>query len=85
VVIAVSPEGAQQLAMQAAAVGFVVDAFSHLKVIGHTAGAEPLLHKSGVMPDRGTVAMQSGAADMFLAEAAKGRVWDREPKVRPVF
>jgi len=85
VVIAVSPEGAQQLAMQAAAVGFVADAISHLKVIGHTAGAEPLLHKAGVMPDRGTVAMQNGAADMFLAEAAKGRIWDREPKVRPVF
>lgn len=83
VVLAVSAEGAQQLAMQAAAIGFVGDAFSHLKVIGHTAGAAPLLQKANVMPDRGVIAMQGSAADPFLTEAAKGRIWEREPKVRP--
>ncbi len=85
VVLAVSPEGAQQLAMQAAAIGFVQDAFSHLKVIGHTGGAGPLLQKANVVPDQGVIAMQSGgSADTFIAQAAKGRIWDREPKVRPV-
>ena len=43
VVIAVSTEGAQQLAVQASAIGFIQDAFAHLKVIGHTAAAGPLL------------------------------------------
>ncbi len=85
VLLALSPEGAQQLAMQPGAVGFVQDAFSHLKVIGHTAGASALLQKAGVVPDRGVIAMQGGnAADPYLTEAAKGRVWEREPKVRPV-
>ncbi len=86
VVLAVSPQGAQQLAMQTAAVNFVQDAFSHLKVIGHTAEAGPLLQKAGVMPDAGIVAMaNSGGVDAFLAQAAKGRIWDREPKVRPIY
>ena len=85
VILAVSPEGAEQLAMQTAAVSFVQDAFSHLKVIGHTAAAAPLLQKAGVMTDRGIVELQGGeAASTFITEAAKGRVWDREPKVRLV-
>jgi len=84
VVLAVSPEGAQQLATQASAVGFVSDAFAHLKVIGHTAGATALVQKANVMPDRGVIAVQNGSADAFLAEAAKGRIWEREAKVRLV-
>jgi len=84
VVLAVSPEGAQQLATQASAVGFVSDAFAHLKVIGHTAGAAALVQKANVMPDRGVIALQNGSADAFLAEAVKGRIWEREAKVRLV-
>ena len=83
VVLALSPEGAQQLAMQSAAVAFVQDAFSHLKVIGHTAAAAPLLTKGNVILDRGVIQIGT-TADPFLAEAAKGRIWEREPKVRPV-
>lgn len=85
VVIALSPEGAQQLGMHAAAVSFVQDAFSHLKVIGHTAAAAPLLQKAGVMPDSGIVAIDGvGSSERFIAAAAKGRIWGREPKVRMV-
>lgn len=85
VVVAVSPEGAQQLAMQSAAINFVQDAFAHLKVIGHTSAAAPLLQKANVVPDRGILELQnSNSSNAFIAEAAKGRVWDREPKVRPV-
>jgi len=85
VVVAVSSEGGQQLAMHAAAIGFVQDAFSHLKVIGHTAGADALLQKANVMPDEGVIALQAANfADTYLAAAAKGRIWDREAKVRPV-
>ena len=83
VVIAISPEGAQQLAMDSAALSFVQDAFAHLKVIGHTAGAMPLLQKAHIIPDQGVVALQNGgSAETFVAQAAKGRIWDREPKVR---
>jgi catalase len=85
IVLAVSSEGAQQLIAQAAAVSFVQDAFSHLKVIGHTATATSLLQRAGALPDRGIVSIQSGASsDAFLTEAAKGRVWEREPTVRPI-
>ena len=83
VIVAVSSEGAQQLAAQAAAVGFVQDAFSHLKVIGHTAGAAALLQKANVVPDRGVISLGGNAVRSFVAEAAKGRIWEREPKVRP--
>ena len=85
VVIAITADAAKFLAMQPAAVGFVSDAFSHLKVIGHTPGAEALLNKAGVIPDEGIVALDSSnAASTFVNQASKGRVWPREAKVRPV-
>ena len=86
VFLAVSPQGSQQLSMQSAAVSFVQDAFSHLKVIGHMPGAEPLLQKANVIPDKGVVAIESSSSsDMFFTHAAIGRIWDREPKVRLIF
>jgi catalase len=85
VIIAVSDQGAQQLAMQASAIGFIQDAFAHLKVIGHTAAAAPLLQKANVIADEGIVTMQNAAAaDSFISTAAKGRIWAREAKVRPI-
>ncbi len=84
VFLAVSTEGAQQLATQPGAVGFVQDAYSHLKVIGHLPSAAALLEKAGVATDRGIVSTQSNSPNSFIAEAAKGRVWEREPKLRPV-
>ncbi len=83
VVLALSQEGAAALAKQAAAVAFVHDAFAHLKVIGHTAGAKALMDKAGVVPDAGVVTVDRPQA--FLITASKGRVWDREPQVRPAF
>ena len=83
IVVAVSSQGAQQLAMQAAAINFVADAFAHLKVIGHTSAAEPLLQKANVVKDSGVIAVdEASAAKTFVATAAKGRIWDRESKVR---
>ncbi len=84
VVVAVSSQGAQQLAMQSAAINFVADAFAHLKVIGHTSAAAPLLQRANVMNDSGVVALDgASAANTFITIAAKGRIWEREPKVRP--
>ena len=67
----------QTLAEGGAAVQFVMDAFGHLKAIGATDAAKPLLDKAGVEADEGVTAL--GAE--FLAAAGK-RFFDREPKVR---
>ena len=62
---------------EAAAVQFVMDAFGHLKAIGDTPEARPLLDKAGVKPDAGVVPLDKG----FVAAAGK-RYRDREPGVR---
>ncbi|WP_404714052.1 catalase [Sphingomonas sp. MMS24-J13] len=77
VALALSAEGCAALLKEAAAVQFVMDAFGHLKAIGHTAEAQPLLDKAGVEPDDGV----TGLDKAFIAAAAK-RFWDREPKLR---
>ncbi|KRA83639.1 catalase [Altererythrobacter sp. Root672] len=77
VAIALSAEGTKLLLGEAAAIQFVMDAFGHLKAIGHTPAAQPLLDKAGVQPDEGVVAL-----DKTFVEAAAKRYWAREPKLR---
>jgi catalase len=77
IAVVLSKEGTDLLLKEAAAVQFVMDAFGHLKAIGHTPEAKPLLDKAGVQPDAGVVSVQNG-----FIEAAKQRFFDREPKVR---
>ncbi len=76
VALVLSPEAAEKLCKEGAAVQFVMDAFGHVKTIGHDAGAKALLDKAGVEPDAGVVGL-----DQF-AKVAPKRHWDREPKVR---
>ena len=71
-----APEAAAKLARDSAAVGFVMDAYGHVKTIGHNDGAKALLDKAGVEADAGVVGL-----DQF-AKVAPKRHWDREPKVR---
>ncbi len=85
IVLALSKEGAAMLSKESAAVAFVHDAFAHLKVIGHTAEAQPLLDKAGVVADAGVLAIDGHGAKAFLSAATKGRVWGREPTVRTIF
>jgi len=80
VAIVLSDDGCAQLLKEGAAVDFAKDAFGHLKAIGHTPEAQPLLDKAGVEPDAGVIDL-SKAAEAFLAPA-RTRQWDREPKVR---
>ena len=54
-----------------------MDAFGHLKAIGHTAEAQPLLDKAGVEPDDGVTDIEA----KFIKVAAT-RIWAREPKIR---
>jgi catalase len=77
IALVLSDTGCAALMKEAAAVQFVMDAFGHLKAIGATDAAKPLLDKAGVEPDEGVV----GLGAEFIAAAAK-RFWDREPQVR---
>ncbi|MBJ6121394.1 catalase [Sphingomonas mollis] len=74
--VILSKEACAKLVKEGAAVQWVMDAFGHLKAIGHNAAAKPLLDKAGVEPDEGVTDL-----DGFV-EAAKKRYWDREPNVR---
>ncbi len=77
IAVALSAEGCAMLLNEAAAVQFVMDAFGHLKAIGATAEAQPLLDKAGVEPDEGVTDLGPD----FIPAAAR-RFWAREPKVR---
>jgi len=77
IALVLSEEGCAALLKEAAAVQFVMDAFGHLKAIGHTPEAQPLLDKAGVESDGGVVPLDGS----FVSAAAK-RYWDREPKLR---
>ncbi|ACK52483.1 Catalase [Methylocella silvestris BL2] len=77
VALALSDKGCEMLLKEAAAVQFVMDAFGHLKAIGASEGAQPLLKKAGVKPDEGV----TGLDNAFVKAAAK-RFWDREASVR---
>ena len=65
------------LAKEAAAVQWVMDAFGHLKAIGHSTEAEPLLKKANVEADAGVTGL-----DAAFLKAAATRFWDREPNLR---
>ena len=80
VAIVLSAEGCKVLMHEGAAIDFAAHAFAHLKAIGHSPEAQPLLDRAGVTLDESIVDV-SKSADTFVVKAA-GRQWDREPKVR---
>ena len=83
VAILTSEPEASHLATQAGAVDWVRDAFGHLKVIGHSIEAQPLLQKAGIQPDEGVVELsEARSVSQFIKTARNGRVWKREPKLR---
>ena len=77
IVLELSKKGCEMLLTEAAAIQFVMDAFGHLKAIGATAAAKPLLDKAGVEPEAGIVPI-----DERFVQAAGRRYWDREHKIR---
>ena len=77
VAIVLSAEGCSSLLKDAAAVQFAMDAFGHLKAIGHNAASAPLLNKAGVEQDDGV----TGLDKAFIAAASR-RYYDREPTLR---
>ena len=74
--VILSEAACAKLVKEGAAVQWVMDAFGHLKAIGHNAAAKPLLDKAGVEPDEGITDLCG------FVEAAKKRYWDREASVR---
>jgi len=79
VAVVLSPEAGKQLAKDSAAVGFVSDAWAHLKAIAWDEGAQPLLKAANVGRDAGVVEASDGKG--FIA-AARTRQWAREKKLR---
>ena len=77
VAVILSAEGAKALLNEAAAIGWLMDAYGHLKAIGYNADAKPLLDKAHVAPDAGVVDVAKG-----FAKAAAKRYFDREKNVR---
>ncbi len=77
VAIILSEKGTAYLLKEAAAVQFAGDAFAHLKAIGFTNDAQPLLTKAGIVADEGVKMIDKN----FTALAAK-RFWMREESVR---
>jgi catalase len=80
VALVLSKAGCAQLLEESAATDFVKDAFGHLKAIGFTPEARPLLDKAGVEADAGVIDVRGGVDD--FVKFASTRQWDREPKVR---
>ncbi|MFJ6023106.1 catalase [Brevundimonas sp. NPDC092305] len=80
VALVLSEAGCAELLKESAAVDFAAFAFAHLKAIGHTPEAQPLLDKAGVAKDAGVVDIAKGA-DAWL-KPARTRQWDRELNVR---
>ncbi|CAM3191206.1 Catalase [Sphingomonas antarctica] len=77
VAIILSEAGCKGLLNEGAAVQFAMDAFGHLKAIGASAAAKPLLEKAGVIPDESVTALD----DKFIKAAGK-RYYEREPSLR---
>ena len=77
IAVILSEPGCAALLKEGAAVDYVMNAFGHLKAIGASAAAKPLLDKAGVVPDEGVTAL-----DGAFIKAACQRFYAREPGVR---
>ena len=77
VALVLSDSGCAALMKEAAALQFVMDAYGHLKAIGSSTAARPLLEKAGVQTGAGI----TGLDDAFI-RAAGQRFFEREPSVR---
>ncbi|WP_273691898.1 catalase [Ketogulonicigenium vulgare] len=70
------PKQAEALAKEAAAIAFVMDAYAHLKAIGHCKGSQVILDRAGIADGEGV------GTNAQLAEMAKYRYWSREATLR---
>ena len=80
VALVLSEAGCADLMHESAAIDFAMNAFVHLKAIGFSKEAWPLLEKAGVQKDEAIIDLKSGG-ESFLQQA-RSRLWAREGKVR---
>jgi catalase len=84
VAIFASAEGVKLLLKNSAAIDWVRDAFGHLKVIGHSAAAQPLFVRAGIGHDLddGVIELDTRASiGQYIDAAKQQRVWDREARL----
>ncbi len=83
VAVLTSRTGAEELAGAESAVGWLSDAYAHLKVIGHASESRWLLDKAGIGTGPGILALGGDKAlGAYIDTAKKGRVWKRENALR---
>lgn len=85
VALLVSDKAAPDLVREAAAVNWVRDAFGHLKVIGYSSEAKPLLDAASVEEDKGVISLDGEkGVQAYIRTAKTGRRWEREPTLRSI-
>lgn len=77
IALVLTEQAVAKLLKDGAVIQFVMDAFGHLKAIGHTPTCKALLDKAGVTKDEGV----TGLDKAFLAAAGR-RFYEREPNIR---
>lgn len=80
IILVPSSKGAEALLKDAAAIGFVSDAYSHLKAIGANTQSQVLLKKANVENDDFVYVKQI----LSVIEVAHQRMWAREPFISMV-
>ncbi|WFD44097.1 hypothetical protein MPSI1_002762 [Malassezia psittaci] len=80
--VVLTKKATDKMLMESAAVQWVQDAFGHLKAIGYTEEAKPLLKKGGV--DTTQAGVTQGFGNKFITNAGM-RFWHREPMVRTLY
>ena len=78
VAVVASAEGAAELVRHKPAIDWLSDAFAHLKAIGYSAEAQPVLDKAGVQAD--DFVLQASAADQIVSRLCE-RNWAREKTI----
>ncbi len=85
VAVLLSAEGASLLDKKAAARDFIADAFAHMKYIGYSPEALPLLEKASGGLDEACVALGSDTdVDAFFQALTALRYWARDPLVNAI-
>ena len=80
VTLVLSAKGCKELLHEGAASDFLKHAFAHLKAIGYTPEAQPLMDVAGVVIDAAVVNVRDDVEGFI--EHARARLWEREPTVR---
>jgi catalase len=83
VVVLAGDQSGVVLAKEAAAVDWIRDAFGHLKTIGFTEAAQPVIDRADIAEDEAVINIMGNASiKSFITAAKAGKLWKREPTLR---